>query len=291
MKITIVGNGVFGNAMLYVLQKNSNSVRIVDRGDSIDGDIVVLCVPAQSIKDVLPIIHFSNNIKIIVNTAKGIERTSHKFPYQLVKEKFENTVEYYTLMGPSFAQEIEKEMPTLVNIGHYADASHKKTIKELFHTDFFHVRLTEGVEALEIASAMKNIYAIGCGISEGLGFGENTKAKLLTLAIEEMQKLYKGLNLKVDTESTAGTTGDLILTCASRESRNFRFGKYLVTYPAEEALKKVNSTVEGYNSIHSLTLLQKQAQVTLPLASTIAKLVKGDQHNLQRAFVEFMRKA
>lgn len=289
MKITIVGNGVFGNAMLHVLQQNTKHVSIAKRGEQInDADVVVLCVPAQAMRDVLPLISFPNKIGIIVNTAKGIERNSHQFPYQLVKEAFGNRVEYYSLMGPSFAQEIMLDMPTLVNIGYNSGAVHKSIIQELFHTGYFHARLTEGVEVLEVSSAMKNIYAIGCGISQGLGYGENTKAKLLTLAIEELQDLFRGLQLYVDADSTAGTIGDLILTCATRESRNFRFGKYLVTYPAAVALEKVNSTVEGYNSIRSLNLLQKKAGVTLPLATFISTIVHGTERDIKKRFDNFM---
>lgn len=292
MNISIVGNGVFGNAMLYVLRNNTTSVSIVKRkGELIENaNIVVLSVPTQAIREVLPLIHFPKGKKIIVNTAKGIERRTHKFPYQIVEEVLGNRVEYYSLMGPSFAQEIRKDMPTLVNIGYRIGATQRKEIQRLFHTDYFHVRLTEGVEILEIASAMKNIYAMGCGLADGLGYAENTKAKLLTLAIEEMQQLFSGLNFTADDNATAGTIGDLILTCASKESRNFRFGRYRVKFTSEEALKKVNSTVEGYNSIQSFNLLQQKANVTLPLAGFISKVVKGKDQDIKTQFDRFMRK-
>jgi glycerol-3-phosphate dehydrogenase (NAD(P)+) len=291
MNITIVGNGVFGDAMQYVLRQNTAAVSIAKRGKLIENsEIVVLSVPTQAIREVLPLIKFPEGKKIIVNTAKGIERKTHKFPYQIVEEVFGNRVEYYSLMGPSFAQEIKKDMPTLVNIGYRSGASETEEIKKLFHTDFFHIRLTEGVEALEIASAMKNIYAMGCGLCEGLGYGENTKAKLLTLAIEEMQQLFKRLNFTTDDNATAGTLGDLILTCASLESRNCRFGKYRVTLTAEEALKKINSTVEGYNSVESLILLRQKANVSLPLAMFIAKIVKGNDRDIKAQFENFMKK-
>ena len=291
MNVTIVGNGVFGNAMRYVLCQNTAAVTMSKRGEQIENsEIVVLCVPTQEIRNVLPLIKFPKGKKIIVNTAKGIERKTHKFPYQIVEEVFGSSVEYYSLMGPSFAQEVKKDMPTLVNIGYRIGATQRREIQKLFHTDFFHARLTEGVEVLEIASAMKNVYAMGCGLADGLGYGENTKAKLLTLAIEEMQQMFGGLHFTADDNATAGTIGDLILTCASRESRNFRFGKYRVTLTADEALQKVNSTVEGYNSIQSLTLLQLKANVSLPLAAFISKIMKGKDRDMKIQFESFMRK-
>ncbi len=291
MKIIIVGKGVFGKAIYYILRKNTQDVFFAKRDNSIDSpEIVVLCVPTQSIRDVLPLITFSKRKKIIVNTAKGIERTTHKFPYQIIEDVFGDNVEYYSLMGPSFAHEMLKDMPTLVNIGYRSGNRNARTVKKLFQTDMFRVRLTEGVEILEIASAMKNVYAIGCGLADGLGYGENTKAKLLVLAIEEIQKLFLSLNLQVHAGATAGTIGDLILTCTSRESRNFRFGKYLVNSSTDEALQKVHSTVEGYTSLDSLARLARYAKISLPLASFISQIVISKDKNKQEQFMSFMKK-
>lgn len=290
MKVTIVGNGVFGNAMLHVLQKNTQEVAIANRGEKIEeAEIVVLCVPVQAIRDVLPLVTFSGEKRIIVNTAKGIEQSTNKFPYQIIEEFYGNSIEYFSLLGPSFAHEIVNDMPTLVNIGYRSESPYCTALKQLFQTDSFHIRLTEGVEVIEIASAMKNIYAIGVGLSEGLGYGENTKAKIITIAIEEMQQLFKGLHFIVDINATAGTIGDLILTCVSKESRNFQFGHYFVSYPAEEALQKVNSTVEGYNSIQSLKNLQMKAGVSLPLAEFITNLITQNNRDIKNEFDTFMK--
>lgn len=290
MTVTIAGNGVFGKAMFHVLQQNNVSVRMAKREEPItDADILVLCVPAQAIRDVLKLVTFPKK-GIIVNTAKGIERKTHAFPFQIVTEIFGKKVEYYSLMGPSFAQEINEHMPTLVNLGYQKNAAHPKFIQKLFQTDFFRVRLNEGVAVLEIAAAMKNVYAIGCGLVDGLGYGENTKAKIQILAIEEMIRLFHGLHLRMSRDMIAGTVGDLILTCAGRDSRNFRFGKLFSQYSTADALTKINSTVEGYDSLFSLPVLQQRAGVKLPLASFIARVVKDKHGNLKKEFEEFVRK-
>jgi len=291
MKIVIVGNGAFGKAMFHVLGQNTEDVTIAKRGERIEADIVVLCAPAQAIRDILQLIHFPTETKIIVNTSKGIEKESHAFPFQIVKNYFGNKIEYYSLMGPSFASEIIKNEPTLVNLGYLPSATHKETIKNLFQTDSFRVKLTQGVEVLEIASAMKNIYAIGCGIADGLGYGTNTKVTLLTLAIDEMQQYFYKATFTLSLDATAAMIGDLILTCSSEESRNYQFGTLLVNYETEDALKKIGSTVEGYMTLQSFPSFQSQSPVKLPLANLISTLVASEARDVRKLFEDFLKEA
>lgn len=290
MKIVIVGSGAFGQAIEYILKKKNAEVFFAERGKEFEADVVVLCVPVQSIRDVLPLIKFPSETKIIVNTAKGIEETTHLFPFQIVDEFFKDAVEYYSLMGPSFSSELLKDMPTLVNIGYKTDAKSKELVKELFQTDTFRIKLSEGFEILEIASAMKNVYAIGCGIADGIGYGENTRVTLLTLAIDEMQQYFCSLTYKLCMDATGAMIGDLILTCSSPESRNYQFGKYLVTHTTQEALSQVNSTVEGVKTINSLEYFLSQTQIELPFASFIARIVKENISDVRKEFDEFLKK-
>lgn len=289
MKIVVVGKGAFGQAMAYLLKKNKHDVTIAGRGETISGEVVLLCVPVQSIRDVLPLITFPHETKIIINMAKGIENTTHLFPFQIVHEFFKDTVEYYSLMGPSFSNEIMEDMPTLVNIGYGTNSTHKERVQKLFQTDFFRCKLTDGYELLEIASAMKNVYAIGCGIADALGYRENTKVTILNLAIEEMQQYFCSLTYKLCMDATGSMIGDLILTCSSHESRNFQFGRLLVDHPAEESLRLINSTVEGYNTIQSFEYFQTKTQIVLPLASFIASLVKHNHRDIRKQFADFFK--
>src|SRR5258708_3100726 len=214
MKIAIVGNGVWGKALFSVISQNARDVIIAKRGEKILADIVILAVPTQSIRDVLPLIHFLDN-RILVNSSKGIEKSTHRLPYQIVQEHFEDSISYFSLMGPSFAEEVTQKMPTLVNLGYPKKSKEVHIVESLFKTAYFRVKSMRGVEALEIAGALKNVYAIACGIAEGLGYKTNTKTQLITLAIEELQLLYKGLGLYVDPNITPELIGDLILTCTS----------------------------------------------------------------------------
>jgi len=290
MNIKIIGNGVWGNAIYSVVKRNCPTVSIVKRKEKIvDWDVIILSVPTQSIRESIANISSNQKHGVIVNTSKGIEKSSHLLPYQIVRSVFGDDVDYYTLIGPSHAKEVVEKVPTLVNLGYAKKGANNKTIRNLFQTNFFRVKLTAGVEILELAGAFKNIYAIASGIAYGLDFGANTRAKIIVLAIDEMNKLFKALNLRNDSSKTCGTIGDLILTCNLTESRNFTFGELLTKYNVEESLSKIKSTVEGYYSVFSLKHFEKRANMKLPLANFILSVVKMDNpKKIKRQFERFL---
>lgn len=290
MKVKIIGNGAWGNALYSVVRLNCTEVSILKREEKVsDCDVIILSMPTQSIRESLKYISFSGKTRIIVNTAKGIEKSTHLLPHQIVNSAFGDEIDYYTLIGPSFAQEVIKKMPTLVNLGYVKKNTNNQKIKKLFQTDFFRVRLTIGVEVLELSAAFKNIYAIACGLAQGLGYGLNTRVKLIVLAIEEMTNLYKDLHLKFDSDMTAGTMGDLILTCNSIKSRNFAFGTLLAKHSVDKSLSKVNSTVEGFHSLASLEHFNKKARVRLPLATFVSSIIQiNNPEIVKKSFEKFV---
>jgi len=293
MKIKIIGNGAWGNALHNVLRENCSSVSIWNRSERItDADIFVLALPAQTIRSVLALIAPQKRHITIVNASKGIEEISHKLPFQIATELFKGGgLDYFCLAGPSFANEVIEKMPTIVNLG-YVQSKNKEIVKNLFQTDYFRVRLVKGVMALEMASAFKNIYAISCGFADGLGFGINTRVKLIILAIEEFYRLYRKLHSEVDIALIPGTIGDLILTCNSTESRNFRFGKMLTKNSAKESIRKIGNTVEGYYSVSSIPYFVNKYNVELPLAQLAQKIIMGeDNSKSRRRFLAFIKQA
>ena len=288
MKINILGEGVWGSALGKLLVANGNEVFFWDKKGQIDPmDDVILAIPAQAIRQVLK--NYGHNLgrAVIINSAKGIEKESHQIPSQIIKEILGKDIEYFTLIGPSFAEEVERRMPTLVNLG----GSNGKTqdICNLFETDYFRVRPTKSVKALELAGALKNVYAIACGIAEGLGFEANTRAKLITIAYEEFQRLARNLKYEIDKDAKPGILGDLVLTCSSEESRNFSFGRYLVKYSVKESLQKVNSTVEGYNTAFSILYFSEKS--AMPLGEFVLTVIEENNPRTIRAkFLEFVKK-
>lgn len=290
MNIVIAGNGAWGSALASLLSENKIDFVFWKRGEKIPGNsIIILAIPTQAIRSFYETIGTPDNV-CIVNSAKGIEKDTHKTPHAITKEFFKDKpFEYLTLMGPSFADEVKAKMPALVNLG-YVQKEQAKKIKMLFQTDYFRVRLTRGIEALELASAFKNIYAIATGLVEGLGYGVNTRVKLITLAIDEFYLLSKSLGFTFDKNAVPATIGDLVLTCSSTESRNFTFGKNLVSYSPEKSLARVGQTVEGYFSVASVPFFEKKANVRLPLARFVYEITHGEKNtDLRSKFNEFVK--
>lgn len=286
MNIKVFGDGNWGSALGKVLSENGNDVSYwKDKEEITDAEAVLISIPAQAIRSVLP--YIKNDKILIINSAKGIENSTHKLPFQIVEEVL-GDVNYLSLIGPSFAEEVEKEMPTLVNLG-YRDHDQAEKVKALFQTPYFRLRLTKAVEAIELSGALKNVYAIACGLADGLGFGANTRAKFIVLALEEIYLLIAELGYKLDPNCTPGTLGDLILTSTSFESRNYTFGALLAKYDKDEALKKVNSTVEGLNTALSIPYFTKETGLKLPLASLVYNVITSDDpKGVEEKFDQFV---
>ncbi len=288
MKINILGDGVWGSALKKLLTANGHEVIFWNKKSQIDpADFVVIAIPTQAIRGVIK--NYGRNLgkAVIINSAKGIERSSHKLPWQIVRELLGTEIEYFTLIGPSFAHEVDHKMPTLVNLGGYNGRTQE--ICDLFETDYFRVRPTKSVEALELAGALKNVYAIACGIADGLGFKTNTRAKLITIAYEEFRKLAENLNYEIDEDARPGILGDLVLTCSSLESRNFSFGKNLAKYRVKASIEKVDSTIEGYNTAFSILYFSEKSE--MPLGEFVLKIIEEDNpKKVGSKFADLVRK-
>jgi glycerol-3-phosphate dehydrogenase (NAD(P)+) len=288
MRINILGNGMWGSALGRLLSSNGHDVSFWDKKSQIEPrDLVVVAVPAQEIRGVVN--NYGRNLKkaVILNSSKGIERKTHQIPSQIIKGVLGKEIEYFTLIGPSFALEVDHKMPTLVNLGG-GNSGKTQSMCDLFETNYFRVRPTKSVEALELAGALKNVYAIACGIAEGLGFQINTRAKLITIAYEEYQKLAKQLGYVIDEDARPGILGDLVLTCSSLESRNFRFGKNLTSFCVKDSLAKINSTIEGYST--SFSVLNFSEKSPMPLAEFILKIIEeNNPEQIKNKFAEFVK--
>lgn len=287
--ICIIGNGSWGNALLSVVSQNTKSARIAKRGEVIREEIVIIAVPTNSIRELAGMV--SANNPIIINTAKGIEKGTHKLPQEIIHELYPSA-HYFTLIGPGFADEVKHGMPTIVNLGFGEEQELFHKIQQVFETDTFRIRPVRAIRILELSAALKNIYAIGCGLADGLGYETNTRVQLIVLAIEEIQRLFKKLKLTAGVNSTAGTIGDLILTCNSSESRNFQFGRNLAKYSVEESLKQVKETVEGYFTLQSLEYLEKSSGASLPVAAFIQQIItNNDPQAIRKQFEAFIRRS
>ncbi len=289
MKITIAGRGIWGHALGSLLSENNHLFTYWDKISRIDSDIVVLALPAEGIRSVMHSLADASDL-VVVNTSKGIEQSTHKLPYEIVSEK--KIFHYVSLLGPSFAQEVLSHMPTSVNLG-YIDKKNAIIIQKLFQTEYFRITCVRGVEAIEVAAALKNIYAILLGILDGLGFGANTKTHMITLAYEETLMIITLLGYDVDRKAQSGILGDLLLTCTNTTSRNFTFGKYLVTYPVDISLQRTGGTVEGWSSLESIQYLTQKVnkRVLLVELLKIMKTHSKKSADMRNVFLQYVHHA
>lgn len=286
--IAIIGNGAWGKAIFQVMSQNSKNVRLVGRGETVTEELIVIAVPTNNIHELKDFISPVHDRPIIINTSKGIEEKTHRLPREIIKTMFPDC-RYYTLVGPSFAGEVMQDMPTIVNLGYGDEQEEAAGVATLFQTRTFRVRQAEAIPVLELSAALKNIYAIGCGIADGLGYEINTRTLLTVIAIEEIQRLFACLGLASDTNSTAGTIGDLMLTCNSPESRNFSFGRAIAQKPVKTALQAYKGVVEGYTSLASVAHWENESGGKLPLAALIRDIVDADSpQTVRSAFNTFV---
>ena len=236
-------------------------------------DLLVLAVPspftrstAARLKDVV------EDGQIIVNVAKGIEENTLMTLSQIIEEEVPQA-EVAVLSGPSHAEEVGKGLPTVIVAG----AKHKETaeyIQNIFMNEVFRVYASPDVLGIEIGAALKNVVALAAGIADGLGYGDNTKAALITRGITEIARL--GIKMGGHFETFCGLSGigDLIVTCASMHSRNRRAGILIGKgYTMEEAMDEVKMVVEGVYSAKAAMTLAEKYEVQLPIIEQVNEVL------------------
>lgn len=212
----------------------------------------------------------------IVNVAKGIEEQSLDTLRDILAEEL-SQADISVLSGPSHAEEVAIGMPTTVVVGSASKAT-AIFIQEIFMNEAFRVYISPDIIGIELGGSVKNVIALAAGVCDGLGFGDNTKAALITRGIAEISRLGVAMGAKMETLGGLSGIGDLIVTCTSKHSRNHNAGYYIGKgYSVEEALAKVNQVVEGVHSAKAVSRLAKKYQVSMPIVEQICKvLFEGD---------------
>lgn len=236
-------------------------------------DVILLAIPTHGVREVLNNAKkFVNKDQIIVNVAKGIENNSLSTISQIVKEILPDN-KYAVLSGPSHAEEVAINIPTAV-VSASEDIEIAHYIQGLFITPAFRVYTNPDVIGVELGGSLKNIIALGAGISDGLKYGDNTKAALMTRGIFEMAKLGEKLGANPNTFSGLAGIGDLIVTCTSMHSRNRRAGILVGQGKSmDEAIREVGMVVEGIKTTKSAHILGKKYNVSMPITSEINNIL------------------
>ncbi len=211
----------------------------------------------------------------IVNVAKGIEEQTLMTLSEIIEEEIPHA-DVAVLSGPSHAEEVGRGIPTTIVVG----ATSKETaeyIQSLFMNEVFRVYTSPDVLGMELGGALKNVVALAAGIADGLGYGDNTKAALITRGITEIARLGTAMGGSFETFCGLTGIGDLIVTCASMHSRNRRAGILIGQgYTMEEAMKEVQMVVEGVYSAKAAMKLAEKYQISLPIIEQVnAVLFEG----------------
>ena len=209
---------------------------------------------------------------IIVNVAKGIESGTLLTMSQIIEEEIPSA-NVAVLSGPSHAEEVGKDVPTLVVVSAKKQSTAEK-VRSIFMNDNFRVYLNPDTLGVELGAALKNVIALAAGVADGLGCGDNTKAALITRGIAEMKRLGEKMGAKTETFSGLSGTGDLIVTCSSMHSRNRRAGILMGQGKTmEEACAEVKMVVEGVHSAKAAMELANKYEVNVPLIEEMYHLL------------------
>lgn len=306
-KIAVIGAGSWGTALSVRLSSSGHTVKIwdVDKThldelnqnrenkrylpevalpdtmqisytveEAIEGaDVVLFSAPAQHFRSALEgALPYLKPEMVLVNVAKGIEQKSLKRLSEIAYEKLPHA-RYVVLSGPSHAEEVGRAMPTtLVSASEEMELA--EYIQDVFMSDRLRIYTNSDVTGVELGGALKNIIALGAGISDGMGYGDNAKAALMTRGITEIARLGEKLGANVSTFSGLTGIGDLIVTCTSMHSRNRRCGIMIGEgMKPSEATKKVGMVVEGMYTTEAAYELAKQVGVEMPITEQIYQVI------------------
>ncbi len=319
--VTVMGAGSWGTAIAIILQTNGHRIRLWMRDEDQaklmqktcvnnkylpdiplspgitieseagaalrDADIVILAVPTQQIRGLIR--KFGLMIPsgaLLINVAKGIEKESHLRISQVVLDEL-GEHPYAVVSGPSHAEEVARFMPTTL-VAASDQQVFAEQAQDLFMNQYVRVYTNPDVIGVELAGALKNVIAFGAGIADGIGYGDNARAALITRGITEIARLGQAMGASINTFAGLAGIGDLIVTCTSMHSRNRRAGILVGQgMSMEEALHEVGMVVEGVYTAGAAYELAKKYKVDMPITSAIYRVLY-ENHNVAEAVQELM---
>ena len=322
-KISVIGSGGWGIALTILLYKNGHDltiwsfdkreaeelkttrenktklpnillpedIKVTDNlKEAVDNkDVLILAVPSKAIRSVSKSLKdIIKDNQIIVNVAKGLEEDTLKTMTDIIEEELKGKKpQVAVLSGPSHAEEVGKGIPTTCVV-----SAHNKELtlylQNIFMNPSFRVYTSPDMLGVEIGGALKNVIALAAGIADGLNYGDNTKAALITRGIKEIATLGVAMGGEQSTFYGLTGLGDLIVTCASMHSRNRRAGILLGQGKTlDEAIKEVNMVVEGVYSAKSALMAAKKYNVEIPIIEQV-NAVLFENKNAAEAVNELM---
>lgn len=307
MKITVVGSGAWGTALAISLCKNGHAVtlwaRSAERAEQIkrtrhnprldgillpeeldiSGDpacvagsaLVVIACPSMAIRPVCrQISQYLDEDTVMVSVTKGIEQGTLLRMSQVVQEETNRPV--VALTGPSHAEELARGMPTGC-VAASPNQAHAELVQDAFMSDYFRIYTSPDIVGAELGGALKNVIALCAGVTDGMGYGDNIKAMLMTRGLTEMARLGVAMGASRDTFAGLAGVGDLIVTCTSLHSRNRQAGILIGQgKSADEAMAQVGAVVEGFYAARSAWELAKARGVDMPIVRAACAVLYED---------------
>lgn len=306
MKVSIIGAGSWGTALAQAANDNNHSVTIYARSaatvaeinthntnkrylqeailsekiiatsslkETIDfADVLILAVPTKAMRNICEEVNkYLKTPKHIIHVSKGLEVDTNLRMSEVIEDVInkENLLGVGVLSGPSHAEELILRHPTVVAIASKNEEL-TKIAQQIFQNEYFRIYVNEDIIGVEIGGSLKNIIALGCGMLDGLGLGDNAKAALINRGLIEIIRIGKKLGANELTFIGLGGIGDLIVTCTSKHSRNYNCG-YLIGkgYTLEEATKKLAMVAEGVRTTKVCYFLAKKYNVYMPITENI----------------------
>ena len=303
MKISVIGGGVWGSALTKLLSNNkvflfardvktvksindnrfNPKLKYVIFNDNVtatedisilnDSDYLFIALPSQNIREVLSKFKSSNaNLQIII-ASKGIEIKTLDLLSKVVKD-VTSCKNISVLSGPCFSDEVSQNLPTAVTFA----SNNRKSFEEvstLFNKRNFRIYYSDDIVGCQIGGALKNIYAIGAGITLGLNLGENAKSAFITRSFVEIIRFGKALGANEKTIFGLSGLGDLILTCNSIKSRNTKFGHFISSMPSLDLVDilKSQEIIEGYFTLDAVKKIADQKKIDMPIVTSIYKIL------------------
>jgi glycerol-3-phosphate dehydrogenase (NAD(P)+) len=321
--VTFLGGGSFGTALGILLANKGNKVSIYDRDKHVvddininkkndryiknlhipenvtayidlddairDANFIVLSVPSHVIRVVAKSLKGKiNDDAIIISIAKGIEEKSNLRLSQVIEEELPNN-KAVILSGPSHAEEVAFNIPTTVVVSS-RDMEAAKKVQDLFIDRNFRVYTNDDLVGVEIGGAVKNIIALAAGVCDGIGYGDNSKAALMTRGMAEIVRIGMKLGGKAETFLGLTGMGDLIVTCTSLHSRNRKAG-FLIGEgkTTDQAINEVGMVVEGIKACKAFYELKEDLNIEMPITDILYKILFQNK-NPKEAVVDLMER-
>ncbi len=246
-----------------------------------DADFILAVIPSYAMRTVCEELKQLERLASLVLplkfiwATKGFEKQSKLMMHQVVAEVLGNEIQTAVLSGPSFAKEVADNLPTAVTLAS-KDLNYAKELARYFHSDNFRVYISDDVIGVELGGTVKNVLAIAAGIVDGLGFGANARAALITRGLAEMMRLGQALEANPKTLMGLAGMGDLVLTCTDDQSRNRRLGHALAQgKTAQQYMDELGQAVEGFHAAQVVHEVAKEHQVEMPICEPVWYVLNG----------------